>query len=73
MARRRQPHRPLNLDSSHWREDGQPKQRYPTERIARDAAQERSQEAGVELNVYRCAFCNGWHMGKRGGRAAELP
>lgn len=68
MARRRQPHRPLALDSSHWREDGQPKQRYPTERIARDAAQERSKEAGVELNVYRCAFCNGWHMGKRGGR-----
>lgn len=46
--------------------------RYPTERIAREAALERSKGAGVELNVYRCPFCDGWHMGKRGGRSAEL-
>lgn len=72
MSRRRQPHRPLALDASHWREDGQPKLRYPTERIAREAALERSKGAGVELNVYRCPFCDGWHMGKRGGRSAEL-
>lgn len=69
MARRRPPHRPLAIDSSHWREDGRPKVRYPSRAEAQVAAGERGQEAGVDLGVYPCDFCNGWHMGKRGGRA----
>jgi hypothetical protein len=71
VARRRPPHRPLTLDASHWREDGRPKMRYARQADALVAADERGKEAGVELGVYRCAFCNGWHMGRRGGRAAE--
>ena len=45
--------------------------RYARQADALVAADERGKEAGVELGVYRCAFCNGWHMGRRGGRAAE--
>jgi hypothetical protein len=71
VARRRPPHRPLTLDASHWREDGRPKVRYPTQRDALLAADDRGQEAGVDLGVYRCPFCDGWHMGKRGGRSPE--
>jgi len=42
--------------------------RYPTERDARLAADERGREAGFELTVYRCAFCQGWHMARAEGR-----
>ena len=68
---RRSAHRPLAVDSSHWRSDGQPKVRYPTRADALAAAGERSREAGASLGVYRCAFCAGWHMGKREGRRAD--
>jgi len=68
MARRRRPsrtsHRPLALGGTHWRADGAAKARFPSERDAQDAAQLRWVEDRVELNVYRCEFCNGWHMGK---------
>jgi hypothetical protein len=71
MARRREPHRPLTIDGSHWRADGQAKRRYPTAADAKWAAAERSEESDTELGVYRCDFCGGWHMGKRTGRSAE--
>lgn len=61
-------HRPLSLGSSHWRSDGQPKVRYPSEGEALVAAAERSGEAGVELAAYRCAYCRGWHMGRPNAR-----
>jgi len=69
MARhRRVAHKPLTIDSTHWRADGRAKVRYPTERDARLAADERGREAGFELTVYRCAFCQGWHMARAEGR-----
>jgi hypothetical protein len=68
----RRPHRPLALDASHWREDGQPKVRYTRQADALMAADERSKEAGTELGVYECPFCKGWHMGRRAGRAGGL-
>ena len=68
MARRRRPprasHRPLSLGGSHWRSDGAAKARYPSERDAQDAAHLRWIEDRVDLNVYQCEFCSGWHMGK---------
>jgi hypothetical protein len=68
MARRRRPPRrdpkPLNLGGTHWRADGAAKSRFSTERDAQDAAQLRWVEDKVELNVYQCEFCKGWHMGK---------
>jgi hypothetical protein len=42
--------------------------RYPTQRDALSAADERGQESGVDLGVYRCDFCGGWHMGRLGRR-----
>ena len=69
MARRRpRAHRPLSLNSSHWRADGAPKVRFDTEREAQAVAADRSREAGVVLGVYQCGFCHGWHMGRRGAR-----
>jgi len=68
VASRRHPHRPLSIDSTHWRADGRPKVRYPTQSSAQAAAAERSAEAGSLLGVYLCAFCHGWHMGRRSGR-----
>jgi hypothetical protein len=66
MAKHPRPeHRPLTLDASHWRADGQPKVRYRTRQQALSAAGERSRDAGRTLGVYECAFCRGWHMGKR--------
>ena len=68
MARRRRPHRdthrPLSLGGTHWRTAGAAKARFSSQREAQDAAQLRWVEDRVELNVYLCEFCDGWHMGK---------
>ncbi len=65
MSPRRPTHRSFAVDSSHWRRDGQPKNRYRTQAEAMSAADERRWENGVELATYRCGFCDGWHMGQR--------
>ena len=49
----------------HVRRDGAPKNRYPTQQGAADAAHLRWVLDKVELDVYRCDVCDGWHMGKR--------
>ncbi len=54
--------------TGHFRRDGVPKNRYATEREAADAAHLRWVLDKVELDVYRCDVCSGWHMGKRFGR-----
>jgi hypothetical protein len=71
VAPRRQPHRPLSIDGSHWRADGQPKVRFSDRTDALRAADDRCKESGAELGVYRCDFCGGWHMGKRSGRQPD--
>lgn len=71
VAHRRPSHRPLAIDGSHWRADGQAKVRFATEGEALRAADDRARESGVDLGVYRCDFCGGWHMGKRSGRQAD--
>lgn len=65
MPFHRPEHRPVSIAGSHWRADGQPKMRYETERQAMEAAELRGAESGVRLGTYRCAFCAGWHMGRR--------
>jgi hypothetical protein len=71
MAKRRN-RRPATVQPlpspSHFRRDGAPKNRYSTEREAADAAHLRWVLDRVELDVYRCDVCDGWHMGKRFGR-----
>jgi hypothetical protein len=71
MSPRREPHRPLALGSSHWREDGQPKVRYRSRREALVAADYRASETGADLGVYSCGFCGGWHMGRPSGREPD--
>ena len=71
MSRSRPSHRPLALDASHWRADGQPKVRYATRHEALIAAEERAKETGTVLSVYRCPYCGGWHMGRREGRTDD--
>ena len=61
------PDRSLSL-GAHFRADGGPKVTYRTQRDALSVADERSQDTGVSLNVYRCEYCSGWHMGNAGGR-----
>jgi len=51
----------------HWRADGAPKAAYLTQGEALSVAEERRHETGVELSVYRCDVCAGWHMGSRDG------
>ena len=65
---RRRPNRPLSIASSHWRSDGRAKTRFPDAARAWAAATERSAESGVELTVYACEVCSGWHMGRPHGR-----
>ncbi len=71
MARRRRAHRELALDASHWRRDGRPKVRYASQGEALSAAEERSAGDDTTLGVYPCSFCDGWHMGSRGGTERE--
>ena len=35
---------------------------------ALSVADERRDDTGLDLNVYRCDFCSGWHMGSAEGR-----
>jgi hypothetical protein len=53
---------------SHWRDDGAPKTAYVSQGEALSVADERRQDTGVELAVYRCEVCSAWHMGKQSGR-----
>jgi hypothetical protein len=55
---------------SHWRADGAPKTAYRTHGEALAVADERRQDSGAELNVYRCDFCSAWHMGNPQDRDA---
>jgi hypothetical protein len=53
---------------AHWRADGAPKATYMSQQEALSMADERHQETGTRLNVYRCDYCSGWHMGNAEGR-----
>jgi hypothetical protein len=60
--------RPVSLSlRSHWRADGGAKTPYMTQTDALVVADERRQESGVVLNVYRCDFCSAWHLGNADG------
>jgi hypothetical protein len=64
----RGPQKELSLSGSHWRADGAAKTRYPSQREATSAAQLLWAQERVELSVYRCEFCQGWHMGRSSTR-----
>ena len=50
---------------SHIRgKDNQPKVSYPTRTKALKAAEDMGRKRGVHFSVYKCLYCNGWHIGK---------
>ena len=51
----------------HWRADGAPKVAYGSRAEALTVAEERQQESGTDLEVYRCHVCHAWHMGTNRG------
>lgn len=59
---------PAGVGREHWRADGQPKTRFPSQDEANRSALRLRLEAGADLDPYRCGFCGGWHLGNRGDR-----
>jgi hypothetical protein len=53
----------------HWRADGNPKVRYPSESEAHRAGFAYRLEHGVDLNAYECEYCGGWHLGASDDRS----
>jgi hypothetical protein len=49
----------------HWRADGVPKARFPTQDEANRSSLRLRLEQGADLDPYLCSFCNGWHLGSR--------
>lgn len=41
-----------------------PKVEYSSKEAAQKSTQAMSQKMGVHFSVYKCAFCDGWHIGK---------
>ena len=51
--------------NSHVRQDtGKEKISYPTYESAKKAADSMSKKRGVHFSVYKCIFCDGYHLGK---------
>ncbi|MBP3471700.1 MAG: hypothetical protein J6K41_05680 [Paraprevotella sp.] len=46
------------------RRSGNPKVAYPTKAVAIRAAEAMGKKHGVHFSVYKCAWCDGWHVGK---------
>jgi hypothetical protein len=65
IRRQGSPHPPR---SPHHRADGQPKTRFASEQDANRAAFSSRLDHGVDLNVYACDICGGWHLGNTSGR-----
>ena len=49
---------------SHQRKDGKIKQRYNTETSALKAVESMEKKYNNKYKCYRCAFCEGFHIGK---------
>jgi uroporphyrinogen-III decarboxylase len=50
---------------SHMRRDtGKFKEMHPTLERATKAAESMSKKKGVHFSVYKCIYCDGWHLGK---------
>lgn len=47
-----------------FRRSGKPKMAYPSRVTAMKAAEAMGKKHGVHFSVYKCAWCDGWHIGK---------
>ena len=43
---------------------GKDKQKYPTEESAQKAADSMGRKFGGHFSVYKCGYCDGYHIGK---------
>jgi hypothetical protein len=59
--RRKSTAKPARLP--HWRADGQPKARFRSQDEANRAALGYRLDHGLDLAVYPCEICGGWHVG----------
>lgn len=50
------------------RSDHRPKQTYKTKDKALSVAEEMGQKYGGAYSVYKCVYCDGWHVAKDGGQ-----
>ena len=58
--------------NSHIRQDTKlPKQSFPTKESANKAALSMSKKRNIHFSVYKCVFCDGYHLGKN--RDNKLP
>lgn len=46
------------------RGSGKPKVAYPSKSVALKAAEAMGKKYGVHFSAYKCAWCDGWHVGK---------
>ena len=46
------------------RRSGKPKVAYPSKHVAEKAAEAMGKKHGVHFSVYKCAWCDGWHISK---------
>jgi hypothetical protein len=49
---------------SHYRMDGKAKQGFPTKESGRKAADAMQRKHGKYFSVYKCIFCDDYHLGK---------
>ena len=54
----------LHVNSHINQHTGQPKVMYNTEKSAIKAADSMSKKHGTHFSAYKCAFCDGYHVGK---------
>lgn len=67
-ARGQDPFAPQGSWRSHVRRDGTAKVRYPDELSAHQAAHSSRFLSGIELEVYLCSWCEGWHLASKGSQ-----
>lgn len=55
------------------RRSGVPKVSYPSKMAAQKAADAMGSKRGVHFSVYKCAWCDGWHIGKNAQNKIPSP
>ena len=55
------------------RSDHSPKQAYRTKEKAAAVAMEMGQKYGGAYSIYKCVYCDGWHIAKDGGQQPVYP
>jgi hypothetical protein len=54
----------FSYNSHHNPRTDKDKVSYPTKESAQKAADSMGKKRGVHFSVYKCIYCDGWHIGK---------